>query len=211
MRLRDELVRRRLQPVPDRWDETPLRRAAVLAPIFAQDDEDWLLFTVRPPDLRQHGGQISFPGGMQEGTESPQQCALREAAEEIGVDPAAVRLLGSLPTRQSSSRIAVHCLVGRIAAGAPLRIDRREVERVLAIPWRELVDRRRWREHAPPPAPDGRRLPASPHFACGPDVVWGLTGRFAFDLVQALDVPGQPGEAPDAPTDEGPARPGDQK
>jgi 8-oxo-dGTP pyrophosphatase MutT (NUDIX family) len=188
MQLADEFLRTHLPPVPAAWNETPLRRAAVLAPIFARSGEDWLLFTVRRSDLRLHGGQISFPGGMQHGDESPADCALREAAEEIGIDPARVTLLGSLPARQSSSRIEVHCIIGRIAEPAVFRFDRREVERLLAIPWRELGDRRRWQLRAPPPEADGRQLPTSPHFDSGDDVVWGLTGRFAFELVQALDA-----------------------
>ena len=77
------------------------RDAAVLIPIVAVP-EPTLIFTVRTDHLPSHKGQISFPGGsIDEGDGSPEAAALREALEEIGLDPKAVRILGrfdDLPT-----------------------------------------------------------------------------------------------------------------
>lgn len=178
-----------LAPLPVPWQRTTLRRAAVLAPLFARGGEDWLLFTVRPAAMRMHAGQISFPGGADDGDADPVACALRETQEELGIAPADVALLGSLGARQSSSGFRVHCLVGRVPDPRDLAPDPGEVARLLAIPLPELARQGRWRDHAPLLA-DGRALPASPHFDWHGDVVWGLTGRFTKDLVDALAARG---------------------
>ena len=87
MILDDTQLAARLDPIPDSWDDAPgLRRAAVLAPIFHHDQQDWLLLTERRTDLAHHAGQISFPGGAREPDEDPVSCVLRETREEIGVN-----------------------------------------------------------------------------------------------------------------------------
>ena len=83
----------------ERRSQTPVhgdRLAAVLAPLV-EAPEPALVFTVRSSDLSRHAGEISFPGGLQDPGESLQETALREAHEEIGLDPSAVELLGALP------------------------------------------------------------------------------------------------------------------
>ena len=71
------------------------RLAAVLAPIIGTREPS-LVFTVRSSDLSRHAGEISFPGGLQDGTESLLETALRETAEEIGLDGTSVDVLGAL-------------------------------------------------------------------------------------------------------------------
>jgi 8-oxo-dGTP pyrophosphatase MutT (NUDIX family) len=182
----DDRYRRALAPLPMAWEPGPERRAAVLAPIAAARGEDWLCFTVRRADLREHPGQIAFPGGVDDGDADPAACALRELQEELGVDAGSVVLLGHLGTRISSSRYRVHCLVARIPWPDAGRIAASEVERLLCVPLARLTDLGRWQQIAPAPAPDGRSYSASPHFRAGDDVIWGLTGRFAFAFAQAL-------------------------
>ncbi len=180
----DAILRQRL-PVPGPWLSTQLRLAAVVCPIVERAGSDHLLFAVRPEGLRQHGGQIGFPGGMREGDEDPIACALRECHEEIGVPPDAVQVLGMLPPRESSSGILAHCLVARLAP-VPLAPDPREVVRVLHVPLAELRDEARWSERAPPPSATGYQPRTSPHFEIGSDLLWGLTARFVHDLVVRL-------------------------
>src|SRR5437660_11468259 len=73
------------------------RAAAVLAPLYVRDGVPCLLFTQRSQDLSKHRGEISFPGGARDlGDASLEQTALRETREALGVDPAAVDLLGPL-------------------------------------------------------------------------------------------------------------------
>ena len=181
----DETLKLRLDKAPLVWTPTPLRVASVLCPIVQHDAEDHVLLLVRTTGMRQHAGQIGFPGGMRAGDEDPVSCALRECNEEIGVPAAAVTILGGLPPRESSSAILVHCLVGRVQP-VPVRTEPREVDRVLHVPLRELLDATRWEEKAPPRIATGQQPRTSPHFWFGTDLVWGLTGRFVRDLVERL-------------------------
>jgi 8-oxo-dGTP pyrophosphatase MutT (NUDIX family) len=185
MAIPDDRLRTALLALPAAWEDTTLRCAAVLLPLLPRPDGERVLFTVRPLDLPAHPGQISFPGGAREGDELPLQCALRETAEELGLDPGTVAPLGGLPARESSSGFLVHVIVARIRGAALLRPDPAEVERILEVPLRALRDESAWQARAVP-RPGGGSYPESPHFALGADVVWGLTGRIAFDLVLAL-------------------------
>ncbi|HEX2147959.1 MAG TPA: CoA pyrophosphatase, partial [Pseudorhizobium sp.] len=75
-----------------------LRDAAVLVPVVDDGDEAKVIFTQRASTLRKHSGQIAFPGGaIDEGDVSPEQAALREAEEEIGLSPFFVEPVGRLP------------------------------------------------------------------------------------------------------------------
>lgn len=180
----DELLRARLLP-PGDWHATTLRHAAVLCPIVDVDGADHLLLVVRPDDLRQHPGQVAFPGGMADPGESPLQTALRECHEEVGVEAAALTVLGCLPPRPSSTGILVQCLVARMRP-VPLTPDPREVAAVLHVPLRDLRDPSRWHERTPPPTATGRQPPTSPHFDLEGHTLWGLTARFVRDLIQGL-------------------------
>lgn len=182
----DALLRRSLGAADVPWQRTTLRRAAVLAPIVRHDGEDALLFVVRPQTMRQHAGQIAFPGGADDDDEGPAACALREAAEEIGIAASCVDLLGSLPSRTSSSNFRVHCLVGRLAPDAAFAFDAREVERPLFVPLRLLLDASRWTDQTWPPGEDDAGRPKSPHFVHEGERIWGLTGRLCQDLLLHL-------------------------
>ncbi len=192
----DELLRARLDPVGD-WHPTTLRHAAVLCPIVAGGSEvdlDHVLFVVRPDDLRQHPGQVAFPGGMADHGESPLQTALRECREEIGVASSALTVLGSLPPRESSSGILVQCLIARMLP-VPLVPELCEVAALLRVPLAALRDDSLWHDRAAPPTASGRPLrinntghggSTSPHFRIGDYTLWGLTARFVRDLTARL-------------------------
>jgi 8-oxo-dGTP pyrophosphatase MutT (NUDIX family) len=194
----DRLLRERLGPIDRTWrprgvpvegiaePASPdlgraLRDAAVLAPLFHRDGEDWLLLTKRREGLPDHPGQVAFPGGAREGEEDPVACALRETSEEIGIAPATVELLGRLPDRVSIAGFLVAAFVGRIPAPAGLRVDVREVERLLVVPVRRLLDEDRWRyEDRRSSLGVFRRVP---FFDWHGPTIWGLTGMFVRDLV----------------------------
>lgn len=189
----DRRLRQCLLPVPAAWEATASRRAAVLCPIVATASGPAVLLLVRPQDMSLHPGQIAFPGGSDDGDSGPVACALRETTEEIGLLPQRVRVLGSLPNRRSSSDFDVHCVVGLVddlLTEDQLTPSPREVERVLLVPFAELTAIASWEHRAPPPTaarPQSQRQPQpSPHFEWRGELVWGLTGRFCFDLATRL-------------------------
>src|SRR5215213_7559616 len=99
----------------DLTDETRLKCAAVLVPLVWQEDEWHLLFTHRTDKVESHKGQVSFPGGAcDEGETTPEQTALREVDEEIGIAPSDVRVLGRLTTLITITYFRVTPVVGVI-------------------------------------------------------------------------------------------------
>lgn len=183
--LDDLALREHLLPLPEAWEgPDALRSAAVLAPIFRRQNEDWLLLTQRRADLPHHPGQISFPGGQRDQQENPLACALRECQEEIGQEPSEILILGALLPRRSSSDFHVQPIVGRIPDPKGLQPDPREVTSILSIPLRELLEESRWesREHTTPE----RSYRETPHFDHGDHTIWGLTGRFTVELLAAI-------------------------
>jgi 8-oxo-dGTP pyrophosphatase MutT (NUDIX family) len=117
------------KPVPGGDD----RLAAVLAPIVLEP-EPALVFTVRAAALSRHAGEISFPGGLQDPGETLAETALREAHEEIGLDPAAPRLLGALPPVHTFvSGILVTPFVGTLPRAPTFSVNAGEIDEVLTL------------------------------------------------------------------------------
>ena len=181
----DALLRARLPQGDRAWRSRPgLEDAAVLAPLFLRGGEEFLLLTKRRDDLPDHPGQVSFPGGAREGEEDPVACALRETAEEVGIAPATVEVLGRLPDRVSIAGYFVAAFVGRIPEPRDLRVDDLEVEQVLEVPLRLLLDEHRWR-YEDRTGPRGT-FHHVPFFEWEGPAVWGLTGMFVRDLIEAV-------------------------
>src|SRR6187455_2427948 len=109
--------------------------AAVLLPMYGHPDRPGLVFTERRADLRRHAGEISFPGGRQDHPDEPLlTTALREAEEEIGLDPAGVEVVGALPPIGTFvTNYKVHPFVGLIGDGLRFEPNPTEVETVLAF------------------------------------------------------------------------------
>jgi 8-oxo-dGTP pyrophosphatase MutT (NUDIX family) len=115
--------------------------ASVLVPIIAHPGELTLLFTQRTAHLRNHSGQVSFPGGRAEpGDASPEFTALREAEEEIGVPGGRVEILARLPEYLTRTGFRVTPVVGLLEPPLELTPDRREVEEVFEVPLAFFLD-----------------------------------------------------------------------
>src|SRR5215211_9265346 len=114
--------------------------AAVLLPMYGHRDTPGLVFTERRGDLRRHAGEISFPGGRQDAPdESLMTTALREAHEEIGLDPAEVEVIGALPPVGTFvTGYKVHPFVGVIPEGLRFEPNPNEVAAVLLFGLEEL-------------------------------------------------------------------------
>ena len=153
-----------------------LKEAAVLAPLFWRGGEPWVYLTMRPLTMRQHAGQISFPGGARDAADlTPLHTALREADEELGIAPASVEVLGMLAGMPSITRYYVTPFVGVVPAGLKLRPNPTEVGEVIEAPLLRL-------------RPEKRRLYEADRDVFVWDdakhVVWGLTWRFIRELVE---------------------------
>jgi len=111
------------------------RDAAVLMPVVAHEPSAGVLLTRRTPHLTAHAGQIAFPGGRIDAADAgPAAAALREAHEEIGLDPAAVEVVGYLDPYLTRTGFRITPVLGRVPPGQPLRLNRNEVEELFEVP-----------------------------------------------------------------------------
>lgn len=120
--------------------ERPGRDAAVLLTLLARSDGLAVLFTERAAHLKDHAGQISFPGGRVALAEPAVQAALREAYEEIGLEPKAVQVLGELDVHLTGTGFAVRPVVGVVTGPFVPRPDPEEVAGVFEVPLEFLLD-----------------------------------------------------------------------
>lgn len=122
-------------------DDGSARRAAVLVPILVESEGPRVVYTVRKDHLQDHAGQISFPGGsLEPGDDSLLQTALREAEEEIDLNPELVEVIGELEEMFiPPSNFRVSPFVGLLSPGAELTLHPDEVEEVFTAALEELL------------------------------------------------------------------------
>jgi 8-oxo-dGTP pyrophosphatase MutT (NUDIX family) len=157
--------------------------AAVLVALYLDAGRLHAVFTKRREDLRRHPGEISFPGGRRDDTDADLQAtALREAEEEIGLPPAAVRMLGALqPTPTIVTSYAIYPFVGMIEPGLEWTLSAREVSAVLELALDDLLAgyaRRRLLRRGVPIRTDT--------YVVGDDLIWGATARILADLLDRI-------------------------
>ena len=178
-RERDDFPFERLDPAA--LPEGGLARAAVLVPLLEKDGEVHVLLTRRREDLRRHAGQVSFPGGRLEPGEEPLAAALREAEEEVGLDPAQVDVLGRLDeTLVLVSGFRLTPFVARVPHPFAFAPDPGEVAAILFVPLRDLA-----REGAHRTELHERYgMRHEVHFYdAGGEVIWGATARVLSKLL----------------------------
>lgn len=118
-----------------------LRPAGVLVPIVERRTGLTVLLTERSADLKQHAGQVSFPGGGMEPQDADiVETALRETHEEVGIAPGLVDVAGFLRPRPTVTGYAVTPVVGLVASHFELRIDPIEVDSAFEVPLDYLMD-----------------------------------------------------------------------
>jgi 8-oxo-dGTP pyrophosphatase MutT (NUDIX family) len=179
-RLRDVLL--------DADDQPPaqlagLVEAAVLVPLYVRDSRLHVVLIEREKALRTHAGEVSFPGGRRDPADAElAHTALREAHEEIGLDPAGVDLLGPLtPVVTTLTRFAVHPFVGLIDPGLDWVLAPLEVAALIDVPLSELAATHEHRKLSR----DGVAFPTD-CYTSGPHLVWGATARILTDLLDRL-------------------------
>ena len=132
-----------LQPdwMPDDPFDRPPVPAAVLIALVRRPGGLGVLYTERASTLRAHSGQISFPGGRIEATDSgPADAALREAAEEVALDPAEARVLGYMPRYFTGTNYLITPVVAVVAPSRPFVPNPGEVSAVFEVPLEWLAD-----------------------------------------------------------------------
>jgi 8-oxo-dGTP pyrophosphatase MutT (NUDIX family) len=167
----------------DLKEDTQLKCAAVLVPLVWQDDEWHLLYTRRADTVESHKGQVSFPGGAcDNGETTPEQTALREANEEIGLNPSDVTVLGRLADMITISYFRVTPVVGVIKWPNVFQVGEQEVARVFTIPLGWLANpSNRWQFERS----DSRRGLIAYHPFDG-ELLWGATARMTVDFLKVL-------------------------
>jgi 8-oxo-dGTP pyrophosphatase MutT (NUDIX family) len=161
--------------------------AAVLVPIIL-GPEPSILLTKRNAHLNSHGGQVSFPGGRIDAADADAEAAaLREAEEEIALDPSRVEVIGRLGDYVTGTGYRITPVLGLLPPGLLFRVSPREVEAVFELPIGILLDPRaphrqrhnvrgHWREYWVWPHPD--------HY------IWGATAAILVHLAQKLRAAG---------------------
>jgi len=162
----------------------PLRPAAVLVPLFWVDE--WrILYTRRTDSLEHHRGQVSFPGGATDPQDvSPEDTALREAQEEVGIRREDVHLLGRLGEMTTISNFVVTPVVGVVPWPYGFTIHTLEVERIFSMPLTWLSARANWHEFMY--AETGRSVIS--YLPFDGELLWGATARMTVNFVKALGL-----------------------
>jgi len=171
---------------PFRPPAQPPKSAAVLVPIVMHDGEAMVLLTQRAAGLRNHSGQIAFPGGRLDPGETPLEAALREAEEEIGLARRHVRPLGYLDGYLSASGYHVVPVVGLVSPGFALTLNPHEVAEAFEAPLAFLMDPDNHELHAREWRGRVRQYYAIPF---GDRYIWGVSAGILRNLYERLYEP----------------------
>jgi 8-oxo-dGTP pyrophosphatase MutT (NUDIX family) len=192
----DWLRARLATPVPDEaassWtddagqDLSALVPAAVLVGLIG-GAHPGILLTKRMGHLRRHSGQVSFPGGRIDATDaSPEDAALREAQEEVGLDPSFVELAGRLPDYITGTGYRVTPVVGVLRPGFTTEASPDEVESVFVLPLTTLLDPAAPQRHSADYKGRQRHYWVWPH---AEHYIWGATAAMLVGLAARLRAP----------------------
>ena len=169
----------------------PQRAASVLVPLIEREGGLTVLLTRRTAALRDHAGQISFPGGRAEPTDADVVAtALREAEEEVGLRAAAVEVLGILPVYATVTHYVVTPVVGLVRPPFTLVLDAREVDATFEVPLAFLMNPAHHQRHVFDFAGQPRQFLSMPWSAPGdsgePCFIWGATAAMLRNLYRFL-------------------------
>ena len=172
--------------LPEYLSSSPIP-AAVLMPLFKKENHWHLLFIRRTVDQHEHSNQVAFPGGHADPQDAtPEQTALREAEEEIGLKPGVVKVLGRLRDFITVTHYRVTPVIGVIPWPYPFRLASQEVSRIFTIPLTWLADpeNHEIRELAlPEPL---TKVPVVYFHPYDGEVLWGASARFTLALLEVL-------------------------
>ncbi|MCK5620782.1 MAG: CoA pyrophosphatase, partial [Alphaproteobacteria bacterium] len=164
-----------------------LTPAAVLVPLVLRPGGLTVLLTQRTDHLYDHAGQISFPGGrIEDGDATPEAAALREAAEEVGLDPSRVELIGRLDTYVVRTGFEVTPAVGFVHPPFEVNPDPFEVAEVFEVPLAFILDRANHERHSK----EYKGMQRFFYVIQYEDrYIWGATAAMLVNLVDILEAP----------------------
>lgn len=173
------------QPPPRRLTPSDTRQAAVLIPLYVDAGQLWTVLTKRTEHLPSHKGQIAFPGGKLEDGEDFWEGALREAHEEIGVEPEKTLKLGELDEAQTPSGFRIVPCVAAVPFPLETEINEDEIEEVFPVPVQALSN---------PDLVEDRKVLIDDEervlriYHVGRRQIWGLTSRILQNLLLRLGI-----------------------
>ena len=157
-----------------------LRKAAVLLALSDEDDPQ-LLYTLRSNKVSSHGGEVAFPGGMQEESDSSlEETALRESEEETGLLRSEVKILGSLDTTVSRFNISVTPYVGVVSPDININSDSTEIDACFKVPLSFLLEDKRHRNDLVEREDESFYMPA---YKFDSYIIWGLTAMITVNFL----------------------------
>lgn len=166
-------------------DPVRLRPAAVLVPLVREKGQWSLLFTRRAMDLEDHSGQVSFPGGSWEEQDGDlEQTALREASEEVGIDPASVVVIGKMACFDMVSFFQVTPVVGVVAWPCELKTNPNEVARAFTVPLEWLADPQNYQIKLRQFEDQTFKIPYYNDY--DGEIIWGATAQITQEFLRLL-------------------------
>lgn len=188
-RIREILDRERAKSITYEQDfsRKNLKKAAVLVP-FVCDNNQWsLLFTRRSDNLKNHQGQVSFPGGgMEQVDETIVDTAYREAFEEIGLSKSEIQYVGLMPDFVTISDYLVTPVVSWVNWPVKLQISNHEVSKVFTIPINFLNNKKNWEERIYT-HPSGIHGSVIFYNLFDGELLWGISAKITIDLLRMVD------------------------
>ncbi len=161
-----------------------LRPAAVLIPLWVRSQGVQVILTKRASHLKHHPGQIAFPGGKVDATDADGcAAALREAQEEIGLPPAMVQVLGTLPPHETVTGFSILPVLGLIRADFVPLAQPDEVEEIFTVPLAHVLQQANYRIEGRMWMGQMRRYYVA---AYGPYYIWGATARILRGLAERV-------------------------
>ena len=158
--------------------------ASVLIPILTFKKDLEILLTKRSNNLKNHPGQIAFPGGKKDQSDSsPIETALRETQEEVGLNPKNVEIIASLPSHKTATGFVIKPYLGLINQPFSETLRQGEVDEIFTVPYEYILNEKNFSIHTRKWNGSQRSYYVVPY---GPYYIWGATARILLNLSRAL-------------------------
>ncbi len=169
-------------------DKAKLNPSAVLVPICYSNNEVKILLTKRLDNLKDHAGQISFPGGkIEKNDTSPIETALREANEEVGLRSDDVNILGNLDVYITGTGFRIMPIVSVVSDYSYLKANQNEVDEIFFLPLEFLMDAKNHKKESATYEVNNKKYEYDYYVLPYKDYnIWGATAGMLINLYQIL-------------------------